>query len=292
MNNGYAVTQFYHGDCAKDTDMFVGGSQDNGTSRVLAADTPEAWRMIYGGDGGYVAIDPTNSQRLFIEIQGFPQIFLSEDGGETFAEATNGITDTDGVFDSNPKLNPDAVVLKEIAEIDKQLLKTARGKGSIYSSGGMESKLKAAEIATRGGVGVVIANGKKFNLSELLEGNEIGSYCVPSGKRIRGRKKWIAFSQKVEGKIYIDSGGENALVREKKSLLPAGVKEVKGQFEVGGNISICNEEDREIARGLTNFSSAELQLIMGLNTNKIAETLGVDTYFEEVVHRDNLVILE
>lgn len=202
------------------------------------------------------------------------------------------LTDTDGVFDSNPKLDPDAVVLKEIFEIDKQLLKAARGKGSIFSSGGMESKLKAAEIATRGGVGVVIANGKKFNLAELLEGNEIGSYCIPSGKRIGARKKWIAFSQKVEGKIYIDSGGENALVREKKSLLPVGVKGVKGKFEVGGNISIRNEEDREIARGLTNFSSEELHLIMGLNTNKIAETLGVDTYFEEVVHRDNLVILE
>jgi glutamate 5-kinase len=201
------------------------------------------------------------------------------------------LTDTDGVFDSNPKLDSDAVVLKEIFEIDKQLLKTARGKGSIFSSGGMESKLKAAEIATRGGVGVVIANGKKFNLSELLKGNEIGSYCIPSGKRIGARKKWIAFSQKVEGKIYIDSGGEIALVSEKKSLLPAGVKGVKGKFEVGGNISIRNEQDREIARGLTNFSSEELHLIKGLNTNKIAETLGVDTYFEEVVHRDNLVIL-
>jgi photosystem II stability/assembly factor-like uncharacterized protein len=98
MNNGYSVTQFYHGDCAKDTDMFAGGCQDNGTCQVLADDTPDDWQMIYGGDGGYVAIDPTNSQRLFIEIQGFPQIFLSEDGGETFEEATNGITDTDGVF--------------------------------------------------------------------------------------------------------------------------------------------------------------------------------------------------
>jgi hypothetical protein len=98
LNNGYGVTQFYHGDVAKDEDMFVGGAQDNGTSRVLAADTPNAWQMIYGGDGGYVAIDPTNGQRLFIEIQGFPQILMSEDGGETFVEATNGITDTDGIF--------------------------------------------------------------------------------------------------------------------------------------------------------------------------------------------------
>ena len=98
MNNGYGVTQYYHGDSAKEIDMFVGGAQDNGTSRVLAADTPDNWKMIRGGDGGYVAIDPTNSQRLFTEIQGFPTIQVSADGGETFEAATNGITDADGLF--------------------------------------------------------------------------------------------------------------------------------------------------------------------------------------------------
>jgi photosystem II stability/assembly factor-like uncharacterized protein len=97
-NHGYGVTQYYHGDSAKDIDMFVGGSQDNGTSRGLAADAPDEWRMIFGGDGGYVAIDPNNSQRLFIEIQGFPQIRVSYDGGETIELAVDGITDTDGLF--------------------------------------------------------------------------------------------------------------------------------------------------------------------------------------------------
>jgi photosystem II stability/assembly factor-like uncharacterized protein len=98
MNNGYGVTQFYHGDSAKEVDMFVGGSQDNGTSRALATDAPDSWKMIHGGDGGYVAIDPTNNQRLFVERNGFPQIYLSTDGGETFVEAINGISDTDGLF--------------------------------------------------------------------------------------------------------------------------------------------------------------------------------------------------
>ena len=97
-NNGYGVTQYYHGDSAKEIDMFVGGTQDNGTSRALAIDMPNDWRMIYGGDGGYVAIDPTNSQTLFIEIQGFPTIKKSTDGGENFEEAIDGITDTDGLF--------------------------------------------------------------------------------------------------------------------------------------------------------------------------------------------------
>jgi len=98
MNNGYGVTQFYHGDSAREIDMFAGGAQDNGTSRVLAGNTPNDWRMIRGGDGGYVAIDPTNSQRMFTEIQGFPTIQVSTNGGETFEDATNGITDTDGLF--------------------------------------------------------------------------------------------------------------------------------------------------------------------------------------------------
>lgn len=97
-NNGYGVTQFYHGDSASDVDMFAAGAQDNGSSRVTATDTPNSWNMIFGGDGGYVAIDPTNSQRMFVEIQGFPQIRVSHDGGETFELAVDGITDTDGLF--------------------------------------------------------------------------------------------------------------------------------------------------------------------------------------------------
>ncbi|NNE07976.1 MAG: hypothetical protein HKN20_05370, partial [Gemmatimonadetes bacterium] len=98
LNNGYGVTQFYHGDAAKQIDMFVGGAQDNGTSRGLSTTDPNGWDLLYGGDGGYVAIDPTDPDRLYIEIQGFPQIFESIDGGDSFYAAVNGITDTDGLF--------------------------------------------------------------------------------------------------------------------------------------------------------------------------------------------------
>lgn len=98
LNNGYGVTQFYHGDSAKLADMFVGGAQDNGTSRGLSTSAPNDWRLIFGGDGGYVAIDPTDSQTLYIEIQGFPTIRKSTDGGNSFQSAVNGITDTDGLF--------------------------------------------------------------------------------------------------------------------------------------------------------------------------------------------------
>jgi len=98
MNNGYGVTQFYHGDSARADDVFVGGSQDNGTSRVVSRDTPDEWVMISGGDGGYVAIDPTDALTMYVESQGFPNIWKSTDGGDNFTLAVNGITDTDGLF--------------------------------------------------------------------------------------------------------------------------------------------------------------------------------------------------
>ena len=98
LNHDYGVTQFYHGDSAADSDVFLGGCQDNGTNRVQSATMPNEWDTVFGGDGGYVAIDPTNSRVMFVEYQGFPTIQKSTDGGDTFAPATSGITDTDGIF--------------------------------------------------------------------------------------------------------------------------------------------------------------------------------------------------
>jgi len=98
LNNGYGVTQFYHGDSARVEQVYIGGAQDNGTCRVQSAITPEDWDMIFGGDGGYVAIDPRDSQTVYIEYHVFPSIQKSTDGGDTFVQATNGITDTDGIF--------------------------------------------------------------------------------------------------------------------------------------------------------------------------------------------------
>jgi len=98
LNNGYGVTQFYHGDVARQRDVLVGGAQDNGTSRVLAADTPDAWKLVFGGDGGYVAIDPRDADVVYVEYQDWPTIQKSTDGGDTFEEAINGITDDDGIF--------------------------------------------------------------------------------------------------------------------------------------------------------------------------------------------------
>ena len=202
------------------------------------------------------------------------------------------LSDIDGLYEKDPVLNPGSRLLHEIERIDERVMRRAVGKGSAFSSGGMESKLKAVRISTKAGIGAVIAGGHTCDLEKLLGGDEIGTYFPPASRKMQGRKRWIAFSPKTAGRLVIDAGGERAIVRGKKSLLPAGVREVIGTFSIGSNISIENEAHTEIARGLTNFSSEEIRAIKGLNTNRIPQVLGSDTYFEEVVHRDNMVILE
>ncbi|RKX98599.1 MAG: glutamate 5-kinase [Spirochaetes bacterium] len=201
------------------------------------------------------------------------------------------LTDTDGVYESDPKRSEDVKKIDIISRITKEIKKLASGKGSRFSSGGMESKLKASEIATRGGVGVLIANGKDLDLKAVFDGKSVGTFCLPFDKKISGKKKWIGFNPKVDGIIVVDEGGERAIVEKNKSLLPVGIIKVEGNFKIGDNVSIRNTRGEEIARGLTNFSSDELKLIMGKNTKMIPEILNCESYFEEVVHRDNMVVL-
>jgi glutamate 5-kinase len=156
----------------------------------------------------------------------------------------------------------------------------------------MASKVRAADIATRGGTAVVIAKGDGLELDAILAGEEIGTYFVPAPRRMSGRKKWMAFNPRTEGVIRIDRGAVRALLEQGRSLLPAGVIEARGGFGPGTVVSIQDESGREIARGLSNLSAAELELIKGLNSRRIPEALGGEASFAEVVHRDNLVVVE
>ena len=201
------------------------------------------------------------------------------------------LTDTEGVFDHNPHTHADARILHTVEKVTDTVLAGAEGKGSAFSSGGMESKIRAADIATRSGVGVVIARGDGIDLTGILAGQEIGTYFVPAVRRMKGRKKWMAFNPRTEGAIVVDRGAERAILRQGRSLLPAGVKDIRGAFAIGSVVSILDEDGHEVARGLSNFASEELSKIRGLNTKKIAEVLGIEEHFDEVVHRDNLVVM-
>jgi glutamate 5-kinase len=201
------------------------------------------------------------------------------------------LTDTDGVYDKDPKAHEDARVLRTVAKVTDSVLAGAEGKGSAFSTGGMESKIRAADLATRSGVGVVIARGDGCDLPGILAGGEIGTWFVPALRRMKGRKKWMAFNPQTEGSITVDRGAERAILKQGRSLLPAGVTGIRGAFAMGSVISILDEDGSEVARGLSNFSSEELEKIRGMNTNRIHEVLGVEEHFDEVVHRDNLVVV-
>ena len=129
------------------------------------------------------------------------------------------------------------------------------------------------------------------DLPGILAGREIGTWFVPALRRMKGRKKWMAFNPRTDGAIVVDRGAERAILEQGRSLLPAGVKGIRGAFAMGSVISILDEDGREVARGLSNFSSDDLEKIRGMNTKRIPEVLGVEAYFDEVVHRDNLVIV-
>ncbi len=200
------------------------------------------------------------------------------------------LSDIDGFYSADPKTDPQATLIPTVERVEDRLFELAKGKGSAFSLGGMESKLHAARVATASGVAVIIARGKSADLAAIFAGEEVGTYFVPAARRIRGRRKWIAFNPRIAGRLVIDAGGGRALVQGGKSLLPAGITAVEGRFARGSAVAIVDSAGRELARGLTNFASDEIERIKGLRSDKIAQVLGSESYFEEVVHRDNMVV--
>lgn len=201
------------------------------------------------------------------------------------------LSDVDGVLkDSTIGKSSDKVV-NIIPEIDAAMESLAGGAGGQDGTGGMQTKFQAAKIATNCGEPVIIANGKKKHILEkILACEEVGTLFLPR-RRMKSRKRWIAFSGKVKGAIAIDDGAIAALRHKGKSLLPRGVVSQSGNFECGDPVQIIDESSsHELARGLTNYSSVELDRIKGAKTQDIKSILGYKHY-DEVVHRDNMVIL-
>jgi len=205
------------------------------------------------------------------------------------------LTDVDGVYDKDPTRHPDAKVIREVEGIQKiEELSASKGvckTGYFFGTGGLKTKLEAAKICCLSGLEVVIANGfKEEVLLKACSGEPVGTRFLPLTKGITLRKRWIAFGKKVKGKLVIDNGAVEAIKEKNKSLLPSGVKRVEGDFEEGDVVSICDITGKEVARGITNFSSEVIQKIKGKKTKEI---LGLfrDLKHEEVVHKDNLVVL-
>jgi glutamate 5-kinase len=200
------------------------------------------------------------------------------------------LTDVDGLFEADPRRDPAAKLIERIERVDATIEAMA---GVAYGpgSGGMVTKLTAARIATQGGVDVVIANGYHANvLVEAANGGGRGTYFPAAGDRIESRKRWILGSISPGGHIVIDDGAVAALRQKGRSLLPAGVADASGEFARGESVEVRARDGSRVAAGVTNYASAELRQIRGLRSDRIAETLGY-AYGDEVVHRDNLVLL-
>jgi len=182
--------------------------------------------------------------------------------------------------------------LDEIRVIDDEVRRRAGGAGSAHGTGGMSTKLRAAEIIMKSGELMLIANGRRPGvLQSLVSGEVVGTLFLGGKNHMQSRKRWIAFNVKSMGSISIDRGAVAALVESKKSLLATGVVEVGGRFNPGDAVDVLGPDGDIIAKGIINYSAAEMELIRGKKTREIREILG-GTYYEEVINRDDMIIYE
>jgi len=200
------------------------------------------------------------------------------------------LTNTAGLYDCNPTESKKAKLIPLISEFTEEIEAIATAETSSVGTGGMKSKVLAAKKVTAIGIPCIIAPGKKKKvLTDIIAGKEIGSLFLPMADRLNSKKYWIAFTLRSHGRLIVDEGACKALLEKGKSLLPSGVIDVEGDFAVGDPVSCVNSEGTAIAKGLVNFSSAEIRKIMGFKTAKIEQILGHKDY-AEVIHRDNLAI--
>lgn len=202
------------------------------------------------------------------------------------------LSDVDGLYTANPQTHPDAVIVPKVAEITPEIEASAGGVGSARGTGGMATKIQAAKAATSSGIHLVIASGTEKNaITRVLQGEELGTLFVSRENRLQFRKRWLAFGAKIAGSIVVDDGCAKAIRKAGGcSILPAGVFAVQGEFLPGSTVSVIDKDAHELARGLVHYSSAELEQIKGCNSGEIANILGHKN-FDEVIHRDDLVIL-
>ena len=200
------------------------------------------------------------------------------------------LTDTGGLHTADPRSDPDAKLIDRVERITPEIEALADDAATRHGVGGMVTKLEAAKLATAGGADVVIANGHHEGVLERLVAGEVEGTAFPAtADRMESRKRWMLSGLSTRGRIVIDEGAAKAVLSRGKSLLPAGVREVAGPFDRGDSVSICSDDGRELAIGITNYAHEDAAAICGLRSDKIEETLGHE-YGAELVHRNNLVL--
>jgi len=201
------------------------------------------------------------------------------------------LTDVDALYDCNPLTHPDAKAIYTVSKVDNKIQSMVGHSKSLLGTGGMGSKIKAAQMVAAGGGSSFIGPGKRKNiLQHLFSGEMIGTFFLPQKEKMQSRKRWIAYVLKPQGKIILDKGACTAISKHGRSLLPSGVMGVEGDFKKGDSVTCVDVKDVPIAVGLVNFSHKTITKIKGMRTEEIRELLGYRES-EEVMHRDNMVIL-
>jgi len=203
------------------------------------------------------------------------------------------LTDVDGLYTGDPSRDPQARKLDTVEAVTPEIERLVWSDADRVAVGGMATKLQAAQKAAASGVPMVIASGREpGTLARVLRGEPVGTYFPPRGDRLAARKRWIAFAVPPQGRLLVDAGARQALIERGKSLLPSGVVDIEGDFDAGEVVALCaaDGDGKEFARGLVNFDAQELRMIRRAKTTEIESLLGYKS-FDEVVHRDNLVVL-
>jgi len=207
------------------------------------------------------------------------------------ADAVVMLTDVEGLYDRNPTM-PGAVLLHEVPRVTVEIERIAGGAGTERSIGGMATKVRAARrLAAQGVVTALLSGRRPRAIPDLLAGARLGTIFARGDERLSSRKGWLAVAARGKGTILVDPGARRALSEQGRSLLPSGVRGVEGQFGVGDPVDIAVDQGHPFARGLAGYAADELRRIAGLKTKEIERALGYK-YLDEVVHRNDLVVLE
>ena len=237
---------------------------------------------------GYIPIVNENDTIATSEIKyGDNDRLASRVAQITTADTLILLSDVDGLFTKNPKTFKDAKLIKKVNNFNKDI-KSINTKGSNeYGSGGMSTKIEAAKICNLAGCNMIIANGLYLNPISQIEKKNNCTWFISKISKLHARKKWIISSVSPKGELTIDDGAKKALING-KSLLAAGIRRVTGNFNKGDHIKILDSKRKEFARGLSSFSSKEINKILGCHSNEIQKILGYISK-SEVVHKDDMV---
>lgn len=201
------------------------------------------------------------------------------------------MTDIDGLYTADPRKDPNATLIDQVKTITREMERGAGSSGTSVGTGGMATKLAAAKKVVKSGVAAIVFAGKvQGNLARVMAGETVGTLFLPSGESLNRRKHWIAYTLRPAGSIQVDAGAREVLAKHGKSLLPSGIGKVEGRFARGACVRVLDPEGVEFARGIVDYSSQEIAEILGHKSSDIEKILGF-RYGDDVIHRDNLVLL-